>query len=466
MTRTISPLTSPRKRRASSPSVPRATSSCSFVSSRQTAAGRSGASAASARERLADAGAATRRRRRSRPSAAPAPSRPRAAAGSPRSASGRSAGRRRPAPPCTADGPGQHLDLEVALDAAADQLVAGVGDAPACPASLRQRDLVAALDPLRQLRRPRRFVALVVGDRARRRADAEPVEQAAGAAGVLAGDESASTSASRTRGVTSSRLPIGVGQTISRPAISPPAPLPRARPRQRGGADHAGVGPELGRDDRGLVHRRQRPLPQLRARRARAAGRRPRSRRRRSRSRRGSKMLAKLATARRRAGCRQRRRLAIAVCVAGRAPPRSRAVPSISSPVGERLGQRRVRLALGRAPAPRRASAVPEASASTQPWFGQLPWQGGPSTSITTWPSSAPAPVEPAVDLAAEDQAAADPGADRQHHRVRARRARRRRGARRAPRRWRRCRRRPAGPMRSATRSRIGRFVERQVDGR
>ncbi len=34
------------------------------------------------------------------------------------------------------------------------------------------------------------------------------------------------------------------------------------------------------------------------------------------------------------------------------------------------------------------------------------------------WPSSAPAPVAAPVDLAAEDQAAADPGADRQHHRV------------------------------------------------
>ena len=34
-----------------------------------------------------------------------------------------------------------------------------------------------------------RFVALVVGDQRRRRADAELVEQAAGAAGVLAGDE-------------------------------------------------------------------------------------------------------------------------------------------------------------------------------------------------------------------------------------------------------------------------------------
>ena len=30
-----------------------------------------------------------------------------------------------------------------------------------------------------------------------------------------------------------------------------------------------------------------------------------------------------------------------------------------------------------------RTSAVPEASVSTQPRFGQLPWHGGPSRSIT-----------------------------------------------------------------------------------
>ncbi len=41
------------------------------------------------------------------------------------------------------------------------------------------------------------------------------------------------------------------------------------------------------------------------------------------------------------------------------------------------------------------AIAVPEASASTQPWFGQFPWQGGPFSSITMCPSSAAAPVEP-----------------------------------------------------------------------
>ena len=42
-----------------------------------------------------------------------------------------------------------------------------------------------------------------------------------------------------------------------------------------------------------------------------------------------------------------------------------------------------------------RASAVPDAIASMQPWFGQLPWQGGPFSSITMWPSSAAEPIAP-----------------------------------------------------------------------
>ena len=74
-------------------------------------------------------------------------------------------------------GAGQDGDLEVAFDAAADQLVAGVGDRRHAGVG-DEGDDVAALDPLRQLGRPRRFVALVVGDQPRRRADAELVEQA------------------------------------------------------------------------------------------------------------------------------------------------------------------------------------------------------------------------------------------------------------------------------------------------
>ena len=56
--------------------------------------------------------------------------------------------------------------------------------------------------------------------------------------------------------------------------------------------------------------------------------------------------------------------------------------PASSTAVGERLA----RPESGRSPAIRRASrasAVPDAYASTQPWLGQLPWHGGPSNSIT-----------------------------------------------------------------------------------
>ena len=59
---------------------------------------------------------------------------------------------------------------------------------------------------------------------------------------------------------------------------------------------------------------------------------------------------------------------------------------------------------------------MPEAIASTQPWFGQLPWHGGPFRSITMCPSSPAGPDRAAVELAAQDQPAADAGADREHH--------------------------------------------------
>ena len=53
---------------------------------------------------------------------------------------------------------------------------------------------------------------------------------------------------------------------------------------------------------------------------------------------------------------------------------------------------------------------------SMQPWFGQLPWHGGPSLSITMWPSSAPRSDRAAIRRSAEDQPTADPGPDRHHH--------------------------------------------------
>ena len=42
-----------------------------------------------------------------------------------------------------------------------------------------------------------------------------------------------------------------------------------------------------------------------------------------------------------------------------------------------------------------RTSAVPDATDSRQPQFGQLPWHGRPSISTTMWPISAPPPSKP-----------------------------------------------------------------------
>ena len=187
MTTTISPLTSPRKRRASSPSVPRATSSWSLVSSRQTAAGRSGASAASAAQRggqpprrlegddglgrlqhpLELAGAA-----RQEPLEAPA------VGGQPRGDQRRRDRRR----------PGQHLDLDAALDAGPDQPVARVGEDRRAGVG-EQRDPGAALDRLGELRRRGSASLPSWLETKRGRVEVEPLVEAAGAAGVLAGDE-------------------------------------------------------------------------------------------------------------------------------------------------------------------------------------------------------------------------------------------------------------------------------------
>ena len=138
--------------------------------------------------------------------------------------------------------------------------------------------------------------------------------------------------------------------------------------------------------------------------------------------------------------------------------------------LGDEPARRRVALARapGRAPspgaarpprAPSRASAVPEASDSMQPWLGQVPWHGGPLMSTTMWPELGGGAGRAAVELAVDDQAAADPGADGQHHDVGGAPSRRRSGARRARRRWRRCRRRPAARSARDTRPRIGTSV-------
>ena len=130
--------------------MPRATSSWSLVSSRQTAAGRSGASAASAASEAGggagDSKATTVSAERSTRSSSPArlgrkPSKRQRSVGSPEATS--AVGHRR--------GPWQDLDLQVAVDAGADQPVARVGDRGR-PRVADQHDPGPALDLLRELR--------------------------------------------------------------------------------------------------------------------------------------------------------------------------------------------------------------------------------------------------------------------------------------------------------------------------
>ena len=79
-----------------------------------------------------------------------------------------------------------------------------------------QRDRLPGQHPVDE---PRRGAALGVGVVAHALGgDAVAVEQDLARARVLARDRSASRSAASVRSVMSSRLPIGVGQTISRPA--------------------------------------------------------------------------------------------------------------------------------------------------------------------------------------------------------------------------------------------------------
>ena len=225
--------------------------------------------------------------------------------------------------------------------------------------------------------------------------------------------------------MTSSRLPIGVGQTTSLPGISR-SPCSSSIRAIAAAPIIPASWPSSAASDRGLVHRRQRPLAQLRAAPAPAAGRRPRSRRRRH----DHVRLEDVGEA----GEATPRRLPISsktpIAVSSPASAASvTALPSISCP--RRASCRAPSPARFRPrPAPSRPSAVPEASDSTQPWSGQLPWQGGPSASITCGRARR-RPGRAAVDLAAEDQAAADPGADVSITALSACRARRRRGTRR-----------------------------------
>ena len=202
--------------------------------------------------------------------------------------------------------------------------------------------------------------------------------------------KSAEISASRIRGLTSSRLPIGVGQTTSAPGIRTRCFSSSVRASAAAPIIPASLPSVASRIGVSFIGRSARSRTSLRA---------------GSSSRSpalitpppttiasGWKMLAKLAQA---TPSRRPIRSKTPIAVSSPASAASvTAIPSTSSPAASSLPSAESG-ALSAAAWPSRPSAVPEASASTQPWFGQLPWQGGPSAWITTWPSSAPAPVEP-----------------------------------------------------------------------
>ena len=125
-----------------------------------------------------------------------------------------------------------------------------------------ERDDLTALDPLRQLDRARRFVALVDRDQRRRRADAELVEQAAGAAGVLAGDVVGGDE----RVADADRDVVEVadrGRADDQRPGHQPSPCSSSIRAIAAAPIMPGVVAELGRDHRGLVHRPQRPRLEL-----------------------------------------------------------------------------------------------------------------------------------------------------------------------------------------------------------
>ena len=391
MTTTISPLTSSRKWRASSPSVPRATSSWSLVSSRQTAASAVGGKRGERRQRgrqpprrlerdhglgRARARARARRARRGRK-----PSKRQRSAGSPEATSA----------VVTADGPGQHLDLEPALEAGADQDGSRDRRSPAC----RHR---RSAPPWRRARsaatswraRSASFCSWL--ETKRGAVHLEPLVEAPGAAGVLAGDEVGLLErAQRTR---AEILEVADRRRADGQAAGHQAPPPSRRAlleRHLGGADHPRVGAELGGDH--TASRSSAAAPASRTSRARrleqqlARGGR---RRRRSRSRR-ARRRSRGSRARPRGGGRSSARTSAAIPSPGERGVGDRLAVDLLA-CGERPAERRVRVGLGRQPAlaPERGARrrAPRRSRGS----GSCPGNGGPSWSMTTWPSSAPAP--------------------------------------------------------------------------
>ena len=263
------------------------------------------------------------------------------------------------------------------------------------PASETSATLFAALDPLRELAAP----APPRCPRGRRRAaapaDAELLEQAAGAAGVLAGDR---------RRRSTQRLARARGDVVEvadrrraddqlarhQPSCArelDPAPSPRRRSCRR----------------RGRARPRRPGSCSSAAARALAAPRRAGSS---SRSPAGDHAAAdhdhvgledvgEAGQSDAEAAADQRRRRSTRGLVAGERrlgrPPCRRS----SSPRGERLAERRVGLALRRGPRPRGRARCPRRAPRRSRGWGSCPGRAARRSSITMWPSSAPAPVEP-----------------------------------------------------------------------
>src|SRR5581483_5661338 len=287
-------------------------------------------------------------------------------------------------------GAGQDLDLEVALDAGADQTVARVRDRGR--ARIRdQRHARSALDLAGELLGALGLVALVIGDEPGP-GQVEAVVEKAGAAGVLAGDQvrlghGAPGAGAQVVEVSDRRR---AHREAPRHQLSPPpggasviaitaAPImPASAPSS---AARTGVS-FMGASARARSSSRAGPRISSPA----AITPPP------STITSGSKMLA------------SDERPAPSLRAAAVTTSRATASPSSAAPVTRAPSNSASRAsawpsaesgAAAAASRPSRAIAVPDASVSRQPRLGQLPWQGGPSMSTTMWPSSAAAPVAP-----------------------------------------------------------------------
>ena len=288
-------------------------------------------------------------------------------------------------------GAGQHRHLHAGLEGGRDQPRARIVH-PWKPRVRDERDPLAAREPRQQLCRPLRLVVPVIAAQPCR--DPVPLEETLRVPRVLAEDEVGLGELAEARRVTSSRFPIGVAQTASG------TQLLRARRRRAGP-----LRPPRHRSRARLGRSAARPAPAraLRASRLRAPPGREtlpppaRSRRRPPRAR-GTKMFTSEPIP-----APSRCPIPLSASSASGSPSSAR--PTNSSAVAPSPHSRSAA----------RSAALPEATASRCPRPVQVPWQGGPSATTTTCPSSA----QPRKSCAVENEAAADARTERQHDEVR-----------------------------------------------